>query len=157
MSSHAHDQMAPPGAIALAGGLVVMSLLLVGAVRLDLISPAPSAAERRAEAQVAPLRERLLTFADRADGAVVVADAATGDEVAVIGREGSGFVRGVMRGLARERRMHGLGGAQPFRLTEWRDGELSLTDTGTGRVIELAGFGPTNRAAFAALLPGRAV
>lgn len=156
MSSHAHDQMAPPGAIALAGGLVVLSLLLVGAVRLDLVSPAPSAAAERARAQVAPVRERLLTFADRADGAVVVTDMSSGAEVAVIGREGGGFIRGVMRGLARERRMHGLGGAQPFRLTEWSDGELSLTDTGTGRIIELGGFGPTNRAAFAALLAGAA-
>lgn len=156
MSSHAHDQMAPPGAIALAGGLVVMSLLLVGAVRLDLISPSPSPSVERARTHVAPARERLLVFADRADGAVVVTEAGSGAQVAVIGREGSGFVRGVMRGLARERRMHGLGAQPPFRLTEWRDGELSLTDTGTGRTIELDGFGPTNRAAFAALLAGAA-
>lgn len=156
MSAHSHDNMAPPGALALAGGLVAMSLLLVAAVRLDLVAPSPSPAQERAEAHVALARERLLSFADRADGAVVVTDARTAATVAVIGREGSGFIRGVMRGLARERRMHGQGAAAPFRLTEWRDGALSLTDTATGRTIELAGFGPTNRAAFAVLLGGAA-
>lgn len=152
MSTHAHDQMVPPGALGLAGALVLLSLVLVGAVRLNLIAPSPSPADLRTSAHVAPVRERLLTFADRADGPVVVTDATTGAEVAVIGREGSGFIRGVMRGLARERRMHGRGADAPFRLTEWRDGGLSLVDTATGRNIELNGFGPTNRAAFVALL-----
>jgi hypothetical protein len=41
----------------------------------------------------------------------------------------------------------------PYRLTLWDDYSLSLTDTGTGRTIELGSFGPDNRAAFAALLP----
>ena len=45
--------------------------------------------------------------------------------------------------------------APPFTLTAWRDGELSLTDTATGRSIELTAFGSTNRAAFAALLETR--
>ena len=57
-----------------------------------------------------------------------------------------------MRGLARERRMHGIGSEAPFTLTQWRDGELTLTDSATGRSIELNAFGTTNRAAFAALL-----
>ena len=56
-----------------------------------------------------------------------------------------------MRGLARERRSHGFGNDAPFTLTAWRDGELSLTDTATGRSIELTAFGADQpRAAFAA-------
>ena len=53
----------------------------------------------------------------------------------------TGFIRGVMRGLARERRMRGIGDAPPFNLSLWRDGELSLTDSATGRSIELTAFG----------------
>jgi putative photosynthetic complex assembly protein len=61
-----------------------------------------------------------------------------------------------MRGLARERRQHSIGAAPPFRLTLWRNGMLSLVDTATGRTVELDGFGPTNRAAFARFLKGAA-
>lgn len=152
MSGHSHDNMAPPGALALAGALVGLSLLLVLGVRFDWLAPSPTAASLRSDAGVAPVAERLLRFSDRSDGAVVVEDAVSATTVAVIGREGSGFIRGVMRGLARERRMHGAGQQPPFRLTAWNDGALSLVDTATGRVIELNGFGPTNRAAFARLL-----
>lgn len=152
MSAHAHDRMAPPGAIALAGALILLSLLLVIAVRFNVVPPSPSPADLRAQTGTPRIAERLLTFRDRRDGAVVVADAGTGATVAVIGREGSGFIRGVMRGLARERRQHHQGAEPPFRLTAWRDGELSLTDTATGRIIELGAFGPTNREAFARLL-----
>jgi putative photosynthetic complex assembly protein len=40
----------------------------------------------------------------------------------------------------------------PYKLEAWPNGQLSLTDTGTGRSIELSAFGPTNREAFAGLL-----
>lgn len=154
MSAHAHDNVLPPGALRLAGALVAATLALVISVQAGLLDRAPTAAELRTEAGVQPLAERMLHFTDRADGAVVVSDARTGAEVAVIGREGGGFIRGVMRGLARERRMHHRGAVAPFRLTQWRDGALSLTDTATGRIIELGSFGPDNRAAFARLLQG---
>jgi len=152
---HSHDNIAPPAALKAAGALILMSLMLVGAARIGLIDPAAAAVERRAEARMEPVRERLLRFADREDGFVVVTDAASGAGVAALGREGSGFVRGVMRGLARERRQYDAGAEQPFRLAEWPDGALSLTDTATGRVVELNGFGPTNRAVFAGFLGER--
>ena len=109
----------------------------------------------RAQEKIAVVESRSLRFVDRADGAVVIEDVGRGGVASVIepGQQ-TGFIRGVMRGLARERRMHGIGNAPPFTLTLWRDGELSLTDSATGRSIELTAFGSTNRAAFAALLPG---
>jgi putative photosynthetic complex assembly protein len=103
--------------------------------------------------RIQPAVERQLRFADSADGHVLVTDAVSGRQIASIGREGSGFIRGVMRGLARERRQHKHGEAAPFRLSSWPDGALTLTDDTTGRVIELGSFGPTNRAAFAQFLP----
>jgi putative photosynthetic complex assembly protein len=57
-----------------------------------------------------------------------------------------------MRGMARERRMNGIGPALPFELTQWANGALTLRDPATGRAIELGSFGATNRAAFARFL-----
>jgi putative photosynthetic complex assembly protein len=152
MSGHSHDNIAPAAALRVAFGMVFLSLALVAAVRFGVWDPGPSAAEQRAAASISPVAERLLRFDDR-EGNVVVTDLATNAPVASIGQENSGFVRGVMRGLARERRMHGEGPGQPFRLALWPDGALTLTDTVTGRVVELNGFGPDNRRAFAQFLP----
>ena len=102
-----------------------------------------------------PSETRRLTFADRSDGAVVITDADSGAQVALIESEtkSGGFIRGVLRGLARERRMRGIGSGPAFALVLWEDGSLSLTDEATGRIIELGAFGPDNRDAFAAVLP----
>lgn len=92
-----------------------------------------------------------LGFRDRDDGSVVVLDGATDQAVLTLPPGTNGFVRGVMRGLARERRAHGLDHTVPFRLARWPDGHLTLEDPATGRLIELASFGATNQAAFGEL------
>ena len=145
--------MLPRGTLALAGGLVLFALVATSAVRLFGVPPSASPVAMRAQAHIAPVASRNLRFLDRADGAVVIQDVQTGRPAAVIepGQK-TGFIRGVMRGLARERRSRGIGDAPPFTLTLWRDGELSLTDSATGRSIEMTAFGSANRAAFAALL-----
>ena len=108
----------------------------------------------RAQGGIVAVASRDLRFLDRADGAVVIEDVRTGQPASIIHPgEKTGFIRGVMRGRARDRRSRGIGDAPPFNLTLWRDGELSLTDSATGRSIELTAFGTANRAAFAALLP----
>ena len=57
----------------------------------------------------------------------------------------NGFLRGVLRGLARERKLERSAIEPPFRLTRWADGRLSLEDPATGRRIDdLEAFGPTN-------------
>ena len=149
---HSHENMVPPAALKAAAALVAFSLLLVVGVRVGAVPHSANASQIRAEEKLRPVAERRLLFADSDDGAVLITDAATKQRVATIGREGSGFIRGVMRGLARERRQHQEGAAAPFRLSSWPDGGLTLTDDTTGRVIELGSFGPTNRAAFAQFL-----
>lgn len=145
----------PQGAVGIAGAMVLFALGAVALVRVTGMPVAASPAAFRAEARIAPVATRTLGFSDRADGAVVIRDTDSGDTAAVIAAgEKTGFIRGVMRGFARDRRARGIGEGPPFDLTLWRDGQLSLTDTATGRSVELTAFGSTNRAAFAALLKG---
>jgi putative photosynthetic complex assembly protein len=95
--------------------------------------------------------ERNLVFADRADGAVVVTNAADHRTVEVLEGQ-NGFLRGTLRGMARTRHAEKIGAAVPFRLAVWSDGRLTLDDPATGRHVELLAFGPTNAEVFAHLL-----
>ena len=94
---------------------------------------------------------RDLHFADGVDGSVVVTDARDGSPVATFTGE-NGFLRGTMRGMARTRRSEGVGPQDPFRLSAWSDGRLTLDDPATARHIELQAFGSTNTEVFAQLL-----
>ena len=153
-ASHSQADMLPRGTLVIAGALVVFALTATGIARIAGLPVSASPVAMRAEARIAPVASRDLRFLDRSDGAVVITDVRTGGTAAVIrAGEKTGFIRGVMRGLARDRRARGIGDVAPFTLTLWRDGELSLTDTATGRSIEMTAFGTSNRAAFAALLP----
>jgi putative photosynthetic complex assembly protein len=102
-----------------------------------------------------PVAMRELHFADRVDGAVVVRDARSGAEVLVVQPGQEGFVRGAMRGLARERKREAIGAAAPFRLSAWPNGRVTLEDTATGHIIELQAFGRTNAESFVRLLETR--
>jgi putative photosynthetic complex assembly protein len=99
-----------------------------------------------------PVATRDLQFADRADGAIVVTDARSGRVVETLAPGTEGFVRGGMRGLARERNRAGISVEVPFRLSAWPDGRITLQDTGTGNTMELHAFGRTNAEAFLKLL-----
>lgn len=156
-SDHAHADMLPRGTLVIAGALVLFALAVTSFVRIADIPPAASPALLRQTAHIAPVESRNLRFVDRADGAVLIQDVDQRSTASVIAPgQQTGFIRGVMRGLARERKMSGIGDGPPFRLTLWRDGQLTLTDSATGRSIEMTAFGSTNRAAFAALLPATA-
>jgi putative photosynthetic complex assembly protein len=148
-----HTGPFPRGALAMAAAMIAFAILSAAAVRTGLIPIQSSPAAHRAEAHVTAVTSRDLRFTDRADGAVVIEDAGRGtvNSVIIPGQK-TGFIRGVMRGLARERRMHNIGSGPAFRLTSWSDGELSLIDLATGRTLELNAYGPSNRASFAALL-----
>ena len=150
--SHAHDHenTVPGPALASAMVLVLACLGLAHAAPLGFV-------DRPAVPEVTPVgavAERSLRFTDQADGTVLVSDNDSGETVAVIDMEtqSGGFVRGVMRGMARERRMHSIGAEPPFALTLWEDGSLSLVDSATSRSIELGAFGPDNRTVFLEML-----
>ncbi len=154
--AHSHENTVPRPALAMAGALVAITLALTTLVRVGVLDREAVPAVERAQDKVAAIEVRHLVFADRADGAVVVDDTDSGRTLAVLVGEsgGGGFVRGVMRGMARDRRMHCIGPAAPFELTQWANGALTLRDPTTGRAVELGSFGATNRAAFARFLKG---
>ena len=154
MKTHSHADMLPRGTLVIAGALVLFAFTATATVRIAGIPPSASPEALRAANNIPMITSRNLRFADRADGAVVIEDTDRRVIAKVIepGQE-TGFIRGVMRGLARERRMLGVGPQPPFKLALWGDGQLSLTDSATGRSIELTAFGSANRADFLTLLP----
>jgi putative photosynthetic complex assembly protein len=132
------------------GALVLVALLATIAGRLhDYQAVQPP------DSQV--LNSRSLRFEDAGGGLVQVYDAELDELVLVIPAGEENFIRGVLRGLARERRSLDIDLAQPFLVSRHDDGRLTLEDSATGRSIELGAFGTTNVAAFARLLePGAA-
>lgn len=127
------------------GGLVLAAVIGVTAVRLTGVGAvhvidAPA---------VATLDVR---FEDRPDGSIAVLDASGKKVVDTVAPGTNGFLRGTMRGLARERMREGIGHELPFRLIGRADGKLTLLDPGTGRRVDVGSFGPTNAAAFAHIM-----
>lgn len=125
---------------------VMLAVVLTG-VTVTRLSGTPIRAPDAPAAVVVPLR-----FEDRADGAVAVIDARNGQLIEAITGQ-AGFVRGTLRGLARERKRSGVGSEPAFELIGRADGRLTLHDPTTGRMVDLESFGPVNSAVFARLLP----
>lgn len=129
-------------------GLVGFSLLAVGVGRYADVGTLRTPHE-------GPAVLRHLHFEDRPDGSVAVFE---GDRLIERLEPGTGgFVRGVMRGLARERRIRDIDDATPFRLMRFADGRLLLEDPETGHLVALGAFGATNEAAFARLMEESAI
>jgi putative photosynthetic complex assembly protein len=100
-----------------------------------------------------PAAARDLLFEDAATGSVVVKDATSRQQIGEIVPGKDGFVRAVMRNLARDRLISGGAKTTPFTLTRWDNGRLTISDPTTGQRLELVGFGFSNEQAFAKFLP----
>jgi putative photosynthetic complex assembly protein len=147
----------PRRALIGAGVLVGVTLVLTGAVSLGILAKPQNGEQVRVAAGLKPVIARNFAFSDIPGGALEVRDADTG-KVSVVIQPGekSGFIRGVLRGMMRERKMSSVSENVPFALTLWEDQRLSLHDGATGRTIELGSFGADNRAAFMRLLQPKA-
>jgi putative photosynthetic complex assembly protein len=150
---HHHDQAIPKSALWFIAIVIIFAMMSAAAVRLGYAPVSASPVLLRQAEHLKPLVTRDLSFVDEKGGGLKITDIGSGKIVQEI-KPGvpSGFIRGVVRSMGRERRMRGVGPSAAFRLASWPDGELSLTDTFTGRIIELNSFGPDNRASFARLL-----
>jgi putative photosynthetic complex assembly protein len=145
--SHSHAEASMPRPVLYgAAALVAFALTMAAAARLS--TPDPSQAQQAATT----LMQRDLRFEDRSDGGVNVIDAGSKRVIEIVAPGTNGFLRGALRGMARQRRLQGLGSEAPFRLMARSDGSLQLEDLATRRHIDLSSFGPTNSGAFAKLL-----
>ncbi len=134
----------PRGVFVGVAALIGFTFLVVAAARFGGVGT-------QTPAQVA-VESLQLRFEDRQDGAVVVYEAREDRLLTVLEPGDGSFVRGVLRGLARERRRQDIGARPPFRLVRWADGHLSLEDPSTSQEIALNSFGPSNAQAFAEIL-----
>jgi putative photosynthetic complex assembly protein len=127
-----------------AGALLAMVLVIAALGRGQLAATSPSLSEPRLRVE--------LQFVDRTDGGVDVIRAVDGRKIAEFAPTTNGFARGVLRSMARERRLSGIGRLPPFVLLQRADGGFSLHDPETGRQVSLDGFGAVNEQVFVALL-----
>ncbi len=137
----------PKPALIAVGLLLALSLAGTAAVRIARTSAPVAAPSAPASTASVDLR-----FSDQSDGSIRISDNRSGAVVATLAPDSNGFIRGVMRGLARDRISRHIGEAPPFRLSQDHAGKLWLQDTATRRLIDLEAFGTGNRAAFAELL-----
>ena len=145
MSHTAQEPLIPRGGLMAGAGLVLFALVAVTGSRLtglgDVRMTVPATVESRD-----------LRFEDGKGGAVLVFDARDQKLVDELAPGSNGFIRVVLRGLARERKLGDIGQEPPFRLARHANGQLTLTDTSTGKQIDLAAFGSANVGAFARLM-----
>jgi putative photosynthetic complex assembly protein len=143
-SHHAHEApLVTPAALAILGSLLLLTVLIVAAVRwsgMDIRHPdAPSV-------QVTALR-----VLDLPDGSIDVRDGQSGQRITVIDGE-AGFLRGALRVLSHDRLRRGLGPQAPFELHQRQDGRLTLIDPQTGMRLDLESFGPQHASTFSRLI-----
>jgi putative photosynthetic complex assembly protein len=152
--SHAvhHDPTVPRGALIGTAAVLLFTMAMAGATRLGFIPHSADPEESRAAQNVAPAQSRELRFADRADGAVIVSDAASGEVVKIVEFGQGGFLRATMRRMAKVRMAAGIGAEPPFTLTLWENSALSLRDPQTGRTAEIHGFGADHSKIFSDML-----
>jgi putative photosynthetic complex assembly protein len=131
----------PRGMLIAAGAMIGLSLILAASARLWDFG-----ATRVVYAPV--VEQRDLMFADAANGSVDVIDAGEKQLIAELKPGQDGFVRVVMRSMARDRTVLGGLPDKPFRLARHSDDALTLTDLATGEVVMLNAFGGMNRKSF---------
>jgi putative photosynthetic complex assembly protein len=135
----------PRGALVGGALMVGFSLALATIVRL-------SGADISSMPAARPMMVRSLQFVDAPDGAVLVYDGHSHEQIQSLPPGTNGFVRATMRNFARERRSNSVGADIPFELIASQDGRLILDDPATGRQIDLEAFGQTNAGVFAGFL-----
>lgn len=146
--SHNHDDINLPRG-ALLGLVLLVAISLAAVVAVKLVGAHDDAA-MSVSGDVIDSRD--LRFVDLGHGNVAIYDWPGGELVATLDAGTDNFIRGVIRGLARERRGIGAGDGEPFRITRFDNGRLTLEDRVTGRVLVLEAFGATNARAFGRLL-----
>ncbi len=131
------------------------SLFALGAMAIAIayFAPALKIEKKTAEALHGQIEAAVdLRFEDRHAGRVAVLENETGQVIALLKPGAFGFLRTVMRGLARERRLRGLDRNAPFEVTRTTRNQLHVNDPLTGKSIYLNAFSLSNAKTFELLL-----
>ncbi|MFZ4069169.1 MAG: photosynthetic complex assembly protein PuhC [Caulobacterales bacterium] len=134
-----------------AGGLIAISVIFTGIVRIGRIGEPSPAVQVQSEIGAA-LASRTLTFVNQPDESLIVIDATTGAQIARIAKADTGFIYGVMRGLRRARMIRKAPIDPTVTIAAFADGRMLLTDPAADAVIDLNAFGADNRAVFSRYL-----
>jgi putative photosynthetic complex assembly protein len=146
MSEAAHNLHVPKGALIAAAAVVLFTIAAAATTRLTGVGHSRMTPPATVESVD-------LNFEDSPDGAVLVYRTADRGLLRSLPPGESGFVRVVLHGLARERQLAGIGSQPPFLLARHVNGQYTLTDSATKKVIDLNAFGADNLRAFAQLMP----
>ncbi|MEM8606155.1 MAG: photosynthetic complex assembly protein PuhC [Myxococcota bacterium] len=139
---HVHEQKVPRGALIGAAVVIVIAISLAAMGRANRVeAPLPTVAQSVS-----------LQFADLPNGGVAVRSADGSREIMTLEPESGGFVRGVLRGMFRTRKLESIGREAPFLLGRSDDGRFVLQDPETGHSVELRSFGQTNYESFNRLM-----
>lgn len=152
MNSQASDQPSseptfPRLPLITAAALVAFAVMIVATTQINKLGAA-----RPADPGASIVAERDLRFEDKTDGSIAIIDTRSDSLIDTVAPGTNGFLRGALRGMARERKREGFDRSIPFQLSQTQAGHLILRDPTTARFIDLGSFGPTNAAVFANLL-----
>ncbi len=145
MSDHLTSQPFPRAP--LVGAAILLGCVLVATFTVTTTGVGKS---HRPDAPI--VSQAAMQFTDQSDGSITVTDANDHHLIDTVPPGTNGFLRGTLRGLARERKRESAGAVQPFLLASHSDGRLTLFDPATKRRVDLESFGPTNEAVFTRLL-----
>ncbi len=129
----------------LVGAAVIMTVATVAALRLSGFTPDTSIDSPLVD-------EVFLRFVDVEAGEVHVYEHTSDSRIATLEPAKDSFIRGVMRGMARERRSRDIGMRPPFRLALFGDGSMIVEDPSVDMHVNLVAFGPTNIGSFHTLM-----
>lgn len=140
-----HDLSPPKPLLYAVFAMVLFTLAVVGVYRIMGLEPEATIPD----GTVAAIDMRLV---EHDSGDVDVYLTGDPDPIASVPEADSGFLRGMIRSLGRQRAIAGADLAAPYRLSRRTDGTLTLDDPLTDESIALRAYGPDNRAQMADLL-----
>jgi len=154
---HDHDPTVPKPLLFMAAGMCLFTLVIAGYSSYQR-HQVQASRDQDITAMIASgeSQTRQLVFEDQTDGSIAVLDGIERIKVTEVEPGEDSFVRGVLRGFARERKARSVGRQPPFELTYTEAGILILYDPETGRDVVLNAFGPDNARAFARLMFAKA-
>jgi len=140
-----HDLSPPKPLLYAIFAMVLITIAIVGTYRLLGLQP-----DGAITAEATHSIEVRLIEHDSGDVDVILVE--TGEVIAAIPEDDSGFLRGMIRSLGRQRTISQVSLEAPYRLSRRKDGTLTLDDPLTDESIALRAYGPDNRKQVATLL-----